>query len=180
MARAHEQWWPVFVEKAGHQLPQRIVEIGQSLGPHRGSIDRHLGGKPPLTMIHSDYQAENLMFGANPDTLSVVDWQFVGRGRGIADVAYFLSDSMSIADRQAIEEDLLLSYLQILRERGIDGYTLEEAMHDYRLCLLKRFGSLVSTIAAMPFTPEQIKMHVDVLLPRSVAAIMDHDTGSLP
>ena len=57
-------------------------------------------------------------------------------------------------------------------------YSFEDAMHDYKLSLLHRLGALISTISVMPFTEEQIKMHVDVLLPRAVSAILDHDAGS--
>jgi hypothetical protein len=31
----------------------------------------------------------------------------------------------------------------------------------------------------MPFTQEQIQMHIDVLLPRCIAAILDHQAGEL-
>ena len=59
------------------------------------------------------------------------------------------------------------------------GYSIDQCLHDYKLCLLHRFGSLISTIAAMPFTPEQIQMHIDIFLPRNVAALLDHDAASL-
>ena len=75
--------------------------------------------------------------------------------------------------------DLLRDYHQILVDNGIQGYTFEECLHDYRLSLLNRFGSLISTIAAMPFTREQIQIHIDVLLPRNSAAILDHNAGEL-
>ena len=31
--------------------------------------------------------------------------------------------------------------------------------------------SLITTIEAMPFSPEQIQMHIDMLLPRCISAI---------
>ncbi|RME63277.1 MAG: hypothetical protein D6790_04950, partial [Caldilineae bacterium] len=54
------------------------------------------------------------------------------------------------------------------------GYTFQACLRDYRLSLLQRFRALVSTIAAMPFTAEERQMHVDTLLPRNVAALVDH------
>lgn len=62
----------------------------------------------------------------------------------------------------------------VARERA----ALRDA-HDYRLALLDRFGSLISTIAAMPFTREQIQMHIDIFLPRNSAAILDNKAGEL-
>ena len=82
-------------------------------------------------------------------------------------------------DRRAIEMDLLRAYHQILVDHGIQGFTFEQCLHNYRLSLLHRFGALISTIAAMPFTKEQIQMHIDILLPRNIAAILDHNAGAL-
>jgi hypothetical protein len=114
-----------------------------------------------------------MLFGADGGAFYVVDWQFVKRGRGIWDVAYFLSQNLVPNDRRAIEMDLLRDYVRILIDRGVTTYSFEDAWHDYKLSLLHRLGALISTIAAMPFTEEQIKMHVDVLLPRAISAILD-------
>jgi aminoglycoside/choline kinase family phosphotransferase len=179
LAELHEKWWPAFLREVGHELPGMVMEIGESLGEQRGPIARHLFMERPRTLIHSDYQLENLLFGADPTSFFVVDWQFVKRGRGIWDVAYFLSENLVPADRRAIEMDLLRGYVRILSDHGVSTYSFEDAMHDYRLSLLHRLGALISTIAAMPFTEEQIKFHVDVLLPRTISAILDHDAGSV-
>ncbi len=61
----------------------------------------------------------------------------------------------------------------------MQGYGFEACLLDYRYCLLQRFGALISTIAAMPFSQEQLRLHVDVLLPRNSAAILDSGAGEL-
>lgn len=170
-----ERLWPEFLRKVGKQLPDEAMEIGGLLGKQRSRIAQRLFAENPVTMIHADYHLENMMFGtAGDDSFFVVDWQFVRRGRGIWDVAYFLSQNLTPEDRRAIEIDLLQDYLKILGEYGVKNYSLDDAMYDYRLSLLHRFGALVTTIAAMPFTEEQIRMHIDVLLPRTISAIFDH------
>ena len=108
----------------------------------------------------------------------MIDWQLMHRGRGVEDVAYFLC-RMQPEDRLAVEMDLLEVFHQILEENGVREYTFDQCLHDYRLSLLNRFGSLISTIAAMPFTPEQIQNTIDVLVPRISAAILDHNAGEL-
>lgn len=179
-AQLHEQWWPALIREVGKPLPDEVMEIGELLGEHRGRIARHLFTNAPRTLLHADYQLENLMFGHTGEgSFFVVDWQFVKRGRGIWDVAYFLSQNLVPADRQAIEMDLLHDYLRILDDHGVRNYSFDDAMYDYRISLLHRFGALISTIAAMPFTKKQIRMHVDVLLPRTIAAVLDHDCRSL-
>jgi len=176
----HKQWWPAFIREVGNPLPDDVMKIGELLGKHRGRIARHLSTDEARTLLHSDYQLENLMFGATGErSFFVVDWQFVKRGRGIWDVAYFLSQNLVSADRQAIEKDLLHDYLRILDDHGVRNYSFDDAMYDYRISLLHRLGYLISTIAAIPLTKEAIRMHVDVVLPRTVAAILDHDCLSL-
>jgi aminoglycoside/choline kinase family phosphotransferase len=179
MAGAHREWWPVFLAKAGQDLPDELIEIGESLGERRGDIARHLLTQSPRTLVHSDFHLDNLLFGAEADSLFVVDWQFMKLGRGMSDVAFFLSQNLAPADRRAIETDLMAEYISVLSGAGVHDYGVDDALYDYRVALLHRLGSLISTIAAMPFTPEQIRLHVEVLLPRAVSAIVDHDCLSL-
>jgi hypothetical protein len=179
-ARLHEQWWPVFLRKVGRPLPEKVLAIGELLGKQRGRIVQRLGKSEPRTLRHGDYGLENMLFAAaGAKAFFVVDWGFVNRGRGIWDVAYFVSENMVTETRRAVEMELLQDYVRVLTDRGVQGYALDDALYDYRLCLLHRFGSLISTIAAMPFTEEQIRMHADVLLPRNMAALLDHDCHSL-
>jgi hypothetical protein len=176
LAHFREQLWPAFLRTVNTQLPDAVIKIGEMLGEYKGRITHHLFTQKPQTLIHADYQLENRMFGTDgEETFFVVDWQFVKRGRGIWDVAYFLSQNLTPEDRQAIEMDLLHDYLRILDDYGVRDYSFDDTMYDYRLSLIHRFGSLVTTITAMPFTEEQIRMHVDALLPRITSAILDHD-----
>ena len=143
-------------------------------------MDQLFGGSP-RTLIHRDYHLNNMVFGEPGATspFSVFDWQSLSFGRGVWDVAYFMCQSLDVETRRSTEEDLLLTYHQSLLEGGVRGYSFETCMRDFRLALLQRFGSLISTIAAMPFAPEQIQRHIDVLLPRNIAAVLDHDAGAL-
>ena len=180
LSNPHDRWWPDFLRQAEHHLPDHIKEIGERLGHHRADILRHFRTSP-RTLLHGDYSLDNLIFGTPEGgvTFAVVDWQRIGRGRGISDVAWFLGDNLHPEDRRAIEMEILRAYYQILVDNGVQTYTFEQCLHDYRLSLLNRFGSLISTIAVMPFTTEQIREHIDVLLPRNIAAILDHDAGEL-
>jgi len=180
LAHFREQLWPTFLQKVSKPLPDEVMEIGELLGEYKGRIAWHLFIKTPKTLLHGDYHLDNLMFGTTGEgAFFVVDWQLVKRGRGIWDVAYFLSQNLVPEDRQAIEKSLLHDYLKILDDHGVRNYSFHDAMYDYRISLLHRFGALISTIAAMPFTEEQIMMHIDVLLPRTISALLDHDCRSL-
>jgi aminoglycoside/choline kinase family phosphotransferase len=181
LSAAHDRWWPDFLAQADHILPVPVREIGERLGPHRAHIASHLTRTRPRTLVHSDYKLDNLVLGSPEGGVSfaVVDWQLMRRGRGVFDVAYFLTGSLEPDHRRTLEMDLLETYHRILIDDGVRGYPFDQCLYDYRLSLLGRFGALISTIVAMPFTKEQIQMHLEVLLPRSCAAIVDHDAGAL-
>lgn len=175
-----EQLWPAFLRKIGISLPAEMVRVGEILGKNKGWITRHLFIKKPQTLIHGDFHLENIIFKAKgKDGIFVIDWQLMKRGRGIWDVAYFLSQNLTQEGRKATEMSVLHEYLRILNDLGVQDYSFDNAMYDYRLSLLHRFGSLITTIAAMPFSEEQIKVHIDVLLPRTVSAFLDHDCQRL-
>jgi hypothetical protein len=181
LREAHERWWPDFLDQVGERLPDPAREIGARLGEHRARVMRHLTRTPPRTLVHSDYKLDNLVFGTGEGRapLVVLDWQLMRRGRGVFDVAFLLSQNLEPRERRAVEMDLLSVYHRVLLEDGVRGYAFEQCLYDYRMSLLARFGALISTIAAMPFTRKQIEMHIDVLLPRCCAAILDHDAGEL-
>lgn len=180
LAHFREQLWPAFLRKVNTQLSDEVIRIGEMLGEYRGWIMRYLFTQKPQTLIHADYQLENMMFGAaENEEFFVVDWQFVKRGRGIWDIAYFLSQNLVPEDRKATEMGLLHDYMRLLEDYGVRDYSFDGVMYDYRLSLINRFGALITTIAAMPFTDEQVRMHADVLLPRIISALLDHDCYSL-
>ena len=156
-------------------MTDSIRKIGEPLARRRAEIRRHVFGSSPATLIHRDYQLDNLVFGGprGGKPFAVLDWQMVSRGRGTWDAAYFLSESLTIENRRSAGADLLRLYWQELGDQGVGRYSFDQCLLDYRYCLLQRLGALVSTIAAMPFSEEQLRLHVDVLLPRTLAALED-------
>jgi aminoglycoside/choline kinase family phosphotransferase len=186
LRQIYDQWWPAFYQQAQAQLPETLAQFSQQLGSRRAMLRKQLFGASPRTLIHRDYQLENLFFGAGQGSgpefvteFAIVDWQFFSRGRCVWDVAYFLSESLLPDDRRAVEMELLALYHQSLVAHGIQEYTFEQCLYDYRLCLLQRHTALVSTIAAMPFSAEQRHIHINILLPRNIAAILDHHAHTM-
>lgn len=182
----YEEWWPRFYEQAQAQLPADLVLHSQALGHHRAFLRHHIFSSSPRTLIHRDYQLDNLFFGTASQALhmlvtpfAIVDWQFLSRGLGVWDIAYFLSESLLPADRRRAEMELLKGYHQRLVGEGISAYPFEQCLLDYRLALLQRHTALVSTIAAMPFSEEQRRLHIEILLPRNIAALVDHNAFEL-
>ncbi len=173
----YEGWWPLFLGNTGDvPLPPAIRALGERFGSHRAQVEQHLFNVPPRTLLHGDYHVGNMVFATKDGGIpfAVIDWQMVRRGRGVRDVAYFLSENLMIEDRRAVETDLLVEYHRLLVAGGVRCYAFAQCLIDYKLALLQRFRALVSTIAVMPFTPAEHQMHVDVLLPRNIAAILEN------
>jgi aminoglycoside/choline kinase family phosphotransferase len=181
LAQAHEGWWPTFVDKAGHHLPAPMIELGARLGDQLAGIMTRCFLAAPRTLRHGDYSVTNMMFatavGGAPFT--IIDWQTLGRGKGPWDLAWFLGQSLTIEQRRAAEPGLLRAYHETLLDGGVEGYSFDQCLRDYQLALLQRFGSLVSSVVALPFTDDQKQQLIEVLVPRNVAAITDHGAQSI-
>ncbi len=179
---AHDAWWPTFVDRAGDRVPVPLLELGEALGALRGQLWRHLNARSCRTLVHGDYKLENLFFQAEDGggvPFAVIDWQLMRWGRGVWDVAYLAGQSLDVETRRRTEAALLDTYHAALRSGGVTDYALDQCWLDYRLSLLARFGALISTIAAMPFRHETIRLHVEVFLQRNLEALRDHDAVSL-
>jgi hypothetical protein len=103
----------------------------------------------PPTAQHTDYRLDNMLFDANGGTtpLVVLDWQSVGIGSGMLDVAYFIGAGLLADARQAHEEMLVQRYLEALKGYGVTGYDGEAAWRDYRIGILQ--GVFTSVFASV-------------------------------
>jgi hypothetical protein len=54
------------------------------------ALDRALSGASHLTFVHGDAKAENFCFSSDGTRAAAVDFQYVGGGVGVKDVAYLL------------------------------------------------------------------------------------------
>lgn len=75
------------------------------------AIDARLRAARFRTLVHGDAKEANFCFGATP--LAAVDFQYVGGGTGMKDVAYLLSGNFTT---ERAEADALDTYFLALRE----------------------------------------------------------------
>lgn len=137
--------WPGFAERYASSLSQEALDLSQRLGERLASWV--LANTTPLTLVHGDYRVDNMMFGTETGghPLAVVDWQTVGLGGGLADVAYFMGASLLPEDRVRCEESLVREYHAQLRAGGVEGYSWDQCFHDYRR---NTFGGVVMAVVA--------------------------------
>jgi hypothetical protein len=122
------QLWPVFRERYADQVSDE----------HAAAIDRFLPSldgwyaerRPPLGIVHYDYRLDNLLFAGGSCT--TVDWQTVGWGSSMVDVAYFLGTGLTSEDRREHEEELVRGYHERLAEQGVRGFDWAQCWDGYR------------------------------------------------
>jgi aminoglycoside/choline kinase family phosphotransferase len=176
----YQRGWAPFLEKMGHKVPDKILELGDRLGKHIISVMAHIQ-EPPQTIAHFDYQLDNL-FIAPPGSVTpfvVVDWQLLTFGRGTFDVAFFLGGNVNSKDRRAKELDLLRMYHTTLIENGVRNYTFDQCLYDYRLSMLYCLARFVIVIGTVSVSSEQERIYCETIVPRYIAAVVDLNADEL-
>jgi hypothetical protein len=79
------------------------------------AIDQCLEHSAYLTLVHGDAKLANFCFAADGGAVAAVDFQYVGRGCGMKDVAYFISSCLNERDCERQQNALLDSYFAALR-----------------------------------------------------------------
>ncbi|ANE53955.1 phosphotransferase [Methylomonas sp. DH-1] len=79
------------------------------------AIDRKLNSGNYRTLVHGDAKLANFCFSADGRQVAAVDFQYVGGGCGIKDVAYFIDSCLDGNAAQSRETELLDFYFQALR-----------------------------------------------------------------
>ncbi|WP_420318926.1 phosphotransferase [Ekhidna sp.] len=82
------------------------------------SIDDKLNTASYQTIVHGDAKLANFCFSKN-ERVAAVDFQYVGKGCGMKDVAYFISSCFKEDQCEKYEVELLNHYFSVL-ERGLD------------------------------------------------------------
>ena len=105
----------------------------------------------PPTVQHTDFRLDNMLFDAKGGAvpLAVLDWQSVGAGSGLLDVAYFIGAGLLADLRRTHERALVERYLEGLKRYGV-SYGWEAAWRDYRIGVLQGvFTSIFASVGTV-------------------------------
>ncbi|MDZ8118490.1 oxidoreductase family protein [Pontiella agarivorans] len=112
--------------------PDELQELDDlKLKNAAAAIDQQLKNSPFQTFVHGDAKLANFCFAENGE-VAAVDFQYVGGGCGMKDVAYFISSCLSEDECEQQETRLLDVYFQCLekaletRGKNIDFQSLEK------------------------------------------------------
>ena len=135
---------PAVFARLGSGLDPDVSEMLERFGQLAGRAARL---RSPTTLVHGDFRPDNFMFGVADDAppLAIVDWQTLGLGSGVTDIAYLLGAAVAPERRRAIEHDVLARYRSELAGRGVD-YAGDRCLADYAL------GSLHGVVIAISAT----------------------------
>jgi aminoglycoside phosphotransferase (APT) family kinase protein len=96
--------------------PDELLEMKHSqLRQAAGAIDARLSAARFKTLVHGDAKLENVCFARSRSAVALVDFQYVGGGVGVKDVAYFLSSCLAAHECEALVPRYLEQYFAALR-----------------------------------------------------------------
>lgn len=100
------------------------------------SIDLKLCASPYQTFVHGDAKLENFCFSQDGKHVAAVDFQYVGGGCGMKDVAYFIGSCLNDDACERLESQLLDYYFQVLKnalikkQKQVDAEAVEQNWRD--------------------------------------------------
>lgn len=132
------KWLAHFHAKFLYSSPQGLWEVGTywhletrpdeyatmangALKSKAELIDQRLNTCQYQTLVHGDAKLANFCFSHDGTHVAAVDFQYVGGGCGIKDVAYFLGSCLSSSECEMYQDVLLNAYFECL-DRALQLY----------------------------------------------------------
>ena len=113
----YEQFWPAFKQRYQYRIDAKILAMGDVVAQHYVQLENR---EPVLsTLVHGDFRLDNLLYAGDNDRPYVLDWQTMGIGCPMKDLAYFIGTSLADpAERAERELDIVGCYFDTLQAQG--------------------------------------------------------------
>jgi hypothetical protein len=122
MGEAPDGLWPVGTYWHLATRPDELAALADGpLERAAAALDRRLTGSAYLTFVHGDAKLANFCFSDDGRRVAAVDFQYVGGGCGMKDVAYFISSCLDEDRAEAREAELLDLYFAALADALVDA-----------------------------------------------------------
>jgi hypothetical protein len=167
--------WEAFARTPTAASHAEFMSFGTALVDAIPALQRRLSW-PPVTLVHLDFRRSNIFVthDRGAPQVAVVDWQPLSIGRGPYDLGYFLSQSVPVAQRRALEQPMLSLYHSVLRDHGVRDYTADDVWDDYRLGVAYSSSYAVGTLL-VDLANSTGRSYADEILARAAAAVFDLD-----
>ncbi len=117
MGRSPQGLWPMGTYWHLQTRPDELAVLDDaSLKQAAPLIDKALAETPYLTLLHGDAKLANFCFSKQGDQVAAVDFQYVGGGCGMKDVAYFIGSCLDEEACRQREQELLGFYFQAFKQ----------------------------------------------------------------
>lgn len=134
----------------------------------------------PWTVFHGDFRPDNMLFGARGGEipLATVDWQTIGLGPGLVDLAFLLGTGLATTARREHETELVRAYHEALVAGGVRDYDWAQCWHDYRRYAAYTIYFIVPSAMMVEQTERGDIMFLSMIR-RGAAHVADLDSLSL-
>ena len=166
MVGAFSDAWPSFLQKLSIPVTSQIREMESWIGQNLPAAATTLFESGPRTLIHNDVQADNLFFGEAGGEVIVIDWQMATYARCVIDVADWVRGQLEPEVRRTAEPQLLRLYHGALVANGVQDYTFERCLADYRLATVLAPARLVCAVGLSEGLQAHPGAFWDTLFPR--------------
>ena len=89
-------------------------------------IDDLLNNCQYKTLVHGDAKVANFCFSQNGNEMAALDFQYVGGGCGIKDVAYFIGSCLTAEECEEYENEILDFYFEELKNTCLNSLSFEQ------------------------------------------------------
>lgn len=186
-------WVTVFSQRPGHpfahptvrMLTKKLFKQDREILPevrdttqffvdNRAALDRAWEALPQ-TLVHGDSHMGNTYGLANGEA-GIYDWQNIHKMNGLRDVAYYVTQALSVESRRAHERELIALYLDALAENGAGSEAPSEsqAYDTYRMLA---FDGWLATYTTLAIGGLQDAAAIEICFARCMQAIADLETG---
>lgn len=142
--------WPRFCTQYGALMTEELRRFGGWLGGHLQAAEGLLAGSP-RTLVHGDFRTDNLLITVRDGQADcwVIDWEDCFFGNGLEDVAWLLGGGLT---KKEVKEEagLLERYFLGLISNGVQGYSWEQCLDDYRRAMCGCFVQGVLSAVSAP------------------------------
>lgn len=174
---AYQMLLPGFEQRFADRVGTEVLESARWLGEHLSSVIAAY--RSPMCLTHGDFRLDNMLFvtaGGRP-SVTVLDWQTLGVGRGAADVAYAIGSGLLPEVRRRHETELVDRYIAGLEAADV-RVDAEAVRHDHRLGTVTGLAMAVIASQLVSATERGDEMFA-VMAERHAAQMVDNDVFSL-
>lgn len=166
---------PSFVERYQAVLPGPTADWVLAFAPRLAEWSQRAATEP-LTMVHSDYRIDNLLFQG--DQVTMIDWQTAMRAPAAMDLSCFITTSLSVANRRLNESDLIDRYLNRLLSSGVrvDRSWFLQSYDENVLWWMGQFGN---NLAHLDPGDDVVQAALTSMVERVYTAALDRNIGRL-